>query len=261
MRNEIFKHKAFIPFIMAGYPSMDATKDALYALENAKVDLIELGVPFSDPVADGVVNQLASDAALFQGATLDAILNLVKSIKEDGFKTPIILFSYFNPILAYGLDAFVADARDAGVAGVLIVDLPPEEGEVFYTQLKKNGLEIVLLVCRTTNIKRFSLIKKLAPLFIYYISRCAVTGLQHTLSPRLHEDVMQIKSHFHDYPIAVGFGISTIEHAQLVGDMAHGVVVGSALVDTLGREGVESFQTLANAFSKAVHTIGVNHDY
>lgn len=255
MLNQVFKSqkKNFIPFIMAGHPSMEETKQAILALSAAGSDLIELGVPFSDPVADGPINQHAAEIALSQGVNLTKILELVKSIRSSGCQTPIILFSYFNPILAFGLDAFVAEAKASGVDGVLIVDLPPEEGEAFYKQLQSAGLGVVLLVSPTTNPSRFEVYKRVDPAFIYYISRLAVTGVQTNLSPQLASEMQALRQHFPHHPIVVGFGVSTSDQARTVAQLADGVVVGSLLVKTLETEGVEALKTLTKQMTAVVH--------
>ncbi len=257
MLNSVFKvdRPAFIPFIMAGHPSIDETRRAVLALSSAGADLIELGVPFSDPVADGPINQRAADIALQQGIHLDTVLALVKSIRDSGCQTPIILFSYFNPILAFGCDAFAKAAKAAGVNGVLVVDLPPEEGEAFYGQLKSAGLGVVLLVSPTTNPERFEVYHRVDPAFIYYISRLSVTGVQSELAPQLAGEIEVLRTHFPKHPIAVGFGISTVEQAQTVAQFADGVVVGSMLVDTLEIEGVDTLYRLAANFADVVHHV------
>ncbi len=247
--------KSFIPFIMAGHPSMDVTKSAILALSAAGADLIELGVPFSDPVADGPINQQAAEIALAQGVTLNLILELVRSVRDSGCQTPIILFSYLNPILAFGCDAFASEANAAGVNGVLIVDLPPEEGEVFYNRLKSAGLGVVLLVSPTTNSSRFEVYQRVDPAFIYYISRLSVTGVQHDLSPQLASEMQALRTHFPFHPIVVGFGVSTTEQARVVAEFADGVVVGSLLVKTLETEGLEALQAIARQLAGVVHSV------
>lgn len=246
--------KSFIPFIMAGHPSIEKTKHAILALSAAGADLIELGVPFSDPVADGPINQQAADVALAQGVNLNLILELVRSIRDGGCQTPIILFSYFNPILAFGCDAFAVEAKAAGVDGVLIVDLPPEEGEAFYAKLKSAGLGVVLLVSPTTNSSRFGVYQRVDPAFIYYISRLSVTGMQNDVSPHLASEMQTLRTYFPSHPIVVGFGVSTTEHARTVAQFADGVVVGSFLVKTLEAEGVDALQIIAQQFAEVVHS-------
>src|SRR3990167_11560169 len=164
----------FIPFIMAGYPTLEKSKQAIIALSAVGANIIELVVPFSDPVADGPVNQRAAEIALRQGTTLDSIFAMVQELRSQGCHTPILLFTYLNPILALGAELFAIKAKEAGVQGVLIVDLPPEEGQAFYMTLNQTGLEIVLLASPTTDPQRFDLYKQLNPSFLYYISRLAV---------------------------------------------------------------------------------------
>lgn len=247
--------KSFIPFIMAGHPSIEETKCAILALSAVGADLIELGVPFSDPVADGPINQQAAEVALTQGVNLNLILELVRSVRDSGCQTPIILFSYFNPILAFGCDAFASEAKAAGVDGVLIVDLPPEEGEAFYGQLKSAGLGVVLLVSPTTNPERFEVYQRVDPAFIYYISRLSVTGVQNDLSPQLASEMQVLRTYFPSHPIVVGFGVSTTEQARTVAEFADGVVVGSLLVKTLETKGVDALQAIAQQLARVVHEV------
>ncbi|MDP3558919.1 MAG: tryptophan synthase subunit alpha [Legionellaceae bacterium] len=244
--------KVFIPFIMAGHPSLEETKHAVLALSAAGADLIELGVPFSDPVADGPVNQMAAEIALAQGVNLHAIFALVQSLRHSGCDTPIILFSYLNPILALGYETFAKEAKAAGVNGVLVVDLPPEEGEAFYAQLSALGLGVVLLISPTTNPARFAQYHRVDPAFIYYISRCAVTGVQNDLAPQLADEIQTLRSYFPNKKVVVGFGISSVEQAATVAQLADGVVVGSLLVRTLQTEGLEAFTKLAERFVEGI---------
>lgn len=245
--------KAYIPFIMAGHPTLSATREAILALSEQKADYIELGVPFSDPTADGPINQLAAEVALTQGVHLGEIFNLVKSLRSQGCTTPIILFSYFNPILAFGLDNFIAAAVEANIQGVLIVDLPPEEGAPFFQKMKQSGIKAVLLASPTTNPERFSAYHEIDPLFIYYISRLAVTGTQNELPPHLESEVQQLRTHFPSQKIMVGFGISTSEQARQVATFADGVVIGSVLVNTLQNKGLIAFKKLSNDLCQMIH--------
>lgn len=242
----------FIPFIMAGHPTLDDSFKAILALRDSKADIIELGVPFSDPVADGPVNQHAAELALAQGITLKDILSMIKKLRTEGCQTPILLFSYFNPILAFGCEHFATEAIKSGVNGVLIVDLPPEEGLEFYTMLKQQGLEIALLTSPTTDPSRFHLYQDLNPSFIYYISRQGVTGAQKTLSDALETEVCALRKHLPNIKIAVGFGISCTEQASEVTQYADGVIVGSILVDTLEQHGLASLGQLALTFREAI---------
>ncbi len=219
---------AFIPYITAGDPSLEQTKRIVYALEAAGADVIEFGVPFSDPVGDGPVIQEAAQRALSKGATLRNILALIRTMREKT-QVPILLFSYFNPILAYGVETFARDAAKAGVDGVLCVDLPPEEAGEYKAALDANGLCTLFLMAPTSSDERIELIARHSTGFIYYVSRMGVTGERAALAADLGEVLARIHRHT-DKPVAVGFGISTPGQAQQVAGLAEGVVVGSALV-------------------------------
>lgn len=183
----------FVPFVMAGHPSLEVSTEAVMALARAGSDIIELGVPFSDPIADGPVNQRAAEVAIENGMSLGEVLTQVQVIRGMGCKTPIILFTYLNPILALGYNKFCYQAKAAGVNGVLIIDLPPEEGEDLYAMLQEVGLEIVLLVSPTTDPARLPSYIKLQPSFIYYISRLSVTGIQQDLSNTLEDELYDLR--------------------------------------------------------------------
>ncbi len=243
----------FIPFIMCGHPTLEKSIDATIALSKAGADIIELGVPFSDPVADGPVNQHAAEIALNNGITLELILDMVQQIRSKGCNTPIILFTYLNPILAFGYEQFSIKAKNAGVDGLLVVDLPPEEGQEFYDHIKRASLEIVLLASPTTDPNRFTLYKKINPTFIYYISRLSVTGLQNELSTNLESEIQSLRSYFPETKIAVGFGISTAEQATQVAKITDGVIIGSLLVKTLDEQGLESLQKLATQIAHSIN--------
>lgn len=244
--------KAFIPFIMAGHPTVEETIQAILILEASGADVIELGVPFSDPVADGVINQQAAEIALNQGVTLKDVLSIVAEVRAKQCGIPIILFSYLNPIVAFGYEEFAFQAKEAGVDGVLVVDLPPEEGGDFYAALKKVGLEIVLLVSPTTDPNRFSLYKQCTPSFLYYISRLSVTGTQAELASDLALNLKNLREYFPNHKIAVGFGISNVEQAAYVASIADGVVVGSSLVKTLAEQGTAGLEKLAKQLSQVI---------
>lgn len=239
------KKPLFIPFMMAGFPNLPTSLEALFSLSEAGADIIELGVPFSDPIADGPINQHAAHQALQQNITLDNIFNMVSAFRKKGYTTPVIIFSYFNPLFAYGIKAFKQKALEVGVNGVLIVDLPPEEGFDIYAELQKAGLDIVLLISPTTDPTRYNLIKKLKPAFIYYISRLSVTGIQSNLSQSLQHEIKQLKKYFQQTPIAVGFGISSVEQAKEVALYADGVILGSFLIETLHKQGINALKKIA----------------
>lgn len=254
IKNTFNKTPLFIPFIMAGHPSIEMSIQAIIALAQVGSDIIEIGVPFSDPIADGPVNQQAAEMALNNGVTLDTVLDILSQVRSQGYHTPIVLFSYLNPILAMGHTTFAHKAKIAGVNGVLIVDLPPEEGKEIYSTLQQANVDIVLLASPTTDPARFDLYNKLDPAFIYYISRCGVTGTQSNLAIGLEQEVQCLRAYLPaDQKIAVGFGISTVEQAKQVAKFANGVIIGSRLVRTLNENGFQAFRDLAYELAKEIH--------
>ena len=227
---------AFIPFVMAGDPGLAATAEVLEALAAGGADIIELGVPFSDPIADGPVNQRAAVRALEAGAKLSAILQLVAR-QRDKLGVPIILYSYFNPIHARGVERFAEQAAASGVDGVLCVDLPPEEGERDYIPaLREQGVDTVFLLAPTSTRDRVSKVNEVSTGFVYYVSRTGVTGERTALPTDLVRDVKRLRKRL-DAPLGVGFGISTPQQVAAVGEIADGVVVGSALVRLIEEKG------------------------
>jgi tryptophan synthase alpha subunit len=246
-------HSLYIPFIMGGYPTRKISKDALITLSQQGADIIELGVPFSDPVADGPVNQKAATTAIANGMHLDEVLSMVQEVREAGTQTPIMLFSYLNPLLNAGIPAFCKKAKAVGVDGVLIVDLPPEEGVEIFKQIRGSGLELALLVSPTTNPNRFLLYEVINPSFIYYISRQSVTGAKDDLSMTLESELRALRQHFPSIAIAAGFGISNYSQAKAVAQMADGVIIGSILGSTLADYGFDGFVRLSNELSEIIH--------
>jgi tryptophan synthase alpha chain len=231
---------AFIPYICAGDPKFARTVEVALALEKAGADLLELGVPFSDPLADGIVNQLAAQRALEAGATVLGVLKCVREIRSMS-EIPIVLYTYLNPLLRYGVHAFERDAADAGVDGLLILDLPPEEDPKVSREnkneetVRQNPLRI-RLIAPTTPEERVAAIAAAARGFIYYVSREGVTGARKSIAESLEQKLTLIRQHTR-LPIAVGFGISNPEQAATVARLADAVVVGSAIVDLIGRIG------------------------
>ncbi|MDT8317656.1 MAG: tryptophan synthase subunit alpha [bacterium] len=220
--------KALISYIMAGDPSIEKTEELIYALEEGGADIIELGVPFSDPLADGPVIQRASERALASGTTLIKVLNMVSKVRERS-DIPIVLMTYYNIIFNYDERSFVKDAIRAGVDGVIIPDLPPEEGKLL-TQLSKSaGLDTIFLLAPTSSEKRISLISKKSKGFIYYVSLTGVTGLRTELSASVAPMITKIKNKTVK-PVAVGFGISNARQATEASTFADGIVIGSAIV-------------------------------
>ena len=217
---------ALIPFVFAGDPDLDRTRRIVLELEARGADLIELGVPFSDPMADGPATQRAGARALGAGASVAAILGLVSDLRKET-QIPIVLFGYYNPILQYGPERFAADAAQAGADGCLIVDLPPEEADELRGPLREHSLDLIYLLAPTTPIERARRIARSASGFLYYVSVTGVTGTRIELDAELEPRVRELKTVTH-LPIGVGFGISTAEQAGRVASFAAAVVVGSA---------------------------------
>ena len=220
------KEKAFIAYIAVGDPDLARTVEIALALEQAGTDILELGIPFSDPLADGLVNQLAAQRALEAGTTVPGVLECIRQIRRSS-QIPIVLYTYMNPIFQFGLEKFHRDAGDAGVDGLLILDLPPEEDQ------PSEGPLHVRLVAPTTPPERIEHICAQAAGFIYYVSREGVTGAQKSVASSLGDRVAELRKHT-KLPIAVGFGISTPEQAREVALVADAVVVGSAIVERIG---------------------------
>ncbi len=226
---------ALIAYISAGDPSLEATRQLALAFENAGVDLLELGVPFSDPLADGIVNQMAAARALAAGATVPKVLECVREIRRAS-QLPIVLYTYMNPIYRYGFERFHRDAEAAGVDGLLILDLPPDEDAQNAEFSQQTGLARIRLIAPTTPPARIAQLTAGASGFIYYVSREGVTGEQSAVTTSLPERVAEIRKTT-SLPIAVGFGISTPEHVREVARDADAVVVGSAIVKRIAEHG------------------------
>src|SRR5262249_39606513 len=226
-RTRASNQSALIPFIVAGDPDLERTQRLVLELEARGADLIELGVPFSDPMADGPANQRAAARGLASGATLPAILALVAELRTHT-QIPIILFGYFNPVFRYGCERLCADARRAGVDGLLVVDLPPEEARELAAPARAEGLDLIYLLAPTTPLERSRMIASCASGFLYYVSVAGVTGTRTALAPDLEQKVIALKS-ITGLPIGVGFGISTAEQAREIARFADAVVVGSAI--------------------------------
>jgi len=227
--------KGFVVYIGAGDPDLDATHDLALAFDEIGVDVLELGVPFSDPLADGLVNQLAAQRGLDADTTPDGVLETVTKIRGTS-QIPIVLYVYFNILHKRGLAAFVQAAAKAGVDGLLVLDLPPEESEDYESLMAEAGLCPIYLVAPTTPPDRVELIVKRGKGFIYYVSREGVTGMQQTVSDTIGPMTQLIREHT-DIPIAVGFGISNPEQAAEVAQNAEAVVVGSAIVNQIAGNG------------------------
>jgi tryptophan synthase alpha chain len=227
--------KGFIVYIGAGDPHLEATRQLSLAFDQAGVDVLELGVPFSDPLADGLVNQLAAQRGLESGTTPPKVLETVAAIRKES-QIPIVLYIYFNLIHKVGMEKFAADAARAGVDGLLVLDLPPEESDNYEAIMRKAGLCNIYLVAPTTPDDRIELIVKRGAGFIYYVSREGVTGMQQKISDTIASMTAKIHKHT-DLPIAIGFGISNPEQARAVSQYGEAIVVGSAVVNQIAEYG------------------------
>lgn len=240
--------KALVTFITAGDPDLATTEELIPLMAEAGADIIELGVPFSDPMADGPTIQKASERALEAGTTLPGILDLVRRIRLRT-QVPIILMGYYNPVFHYGGDQFVADAVAAGVDGVLLVDLPPEEAGEFQSMAAAAGLDVIFLLTPTADESRIEKVARLGRGFVYYVSVTGVTGARTSVETSVGEMVGRIRAKM-SLPLVVGFGISTPAQAAEVAGVADGVVVGSALVKLFEQyEGAELKTRLVQSVS------------
>ncbi|PZA10681.1 tryptophan synthase subunit alpha [Rhodopseudomonas palustris] len=223
---------AFVTFVMAGDPDLDTSLQILKALPAAGADVIEIGMPFTDPMADGPAIQAAGLRALKAGTTLKKTLALVRDFRTTDNATPIVLMGYYNPIYIYGVDAFLADAKEAGVDGLIIVDLPPEEDDELCLPAMKAGLNFIRLATPTTDEKRLPAVLANTSGFVYYVSITGITGSAAADASAVGAAVQRIKRHT-NLPVCVGFGIRTPEAAQAIAAQANGAVVGSALIDAV----------------------------
>jgi tryptophan synthase alpha chain len=247
---------AFVPFLTFGDPEPGATLPLLDALARAGADLIEIGVPFSDPMADGPVLQRSAERALSGGATLRACLDTVAEFRAES-DVPVILFGYYNPIFRYGIDRFAADARTAGVDGVLCVDLPPEESGDLDRATRAHGIDVIYLLAPTSTLDRMRKVLVRARGFVYFVSVAGVTGVRTALPENLEALVRSVKR-LTPVPVGVGFGISTPEQAARVAGFADAVIVGSAIARVIedcpaGTDLVAAVEEFAAALARATH--------
>lgn len=226
---------AFVAYICAGDPTMDRSLEIMHSLKAAGADIIELGIPFSDPMADGIVNQMAAHRALEAGGNTRQVLELIRNFRKTS-ETPIVLFTYLNPVYTYGFSDFHRDATEAGADGILLLDLPPEEAAINQELAESSGLKHIRLIAPTTPAERVPELARSSEGFIYYVSRAGVTGAQASLAEGIKENVAGIKAHS-DVPVVVGFGISTPGQSAEVARSADGVVVGSAIVRIVAEYG------------------------
>lgn len=230
-RTRAEKRAAFVSYLCAGDPDFDTSLAACRAVLEAGADILELGVPFSDPLADGLTNQLAAQRALESGMTVAKVLELVRRIREFS-QAPIVFYTYYNLVFSHGIEASVQTAQAAGVDGMLVLDLPPEEAGEFNAACARHGVQTVCIVAPTTSDARLPKICAAATGFIYYVSREGVTGERAEIAADIPQAVARIKRHT-ALPVVVGFGISTRDHVRAVAQSADGVVVGSALVNVI----------------------------
>ena len=233
---------ALVTYVMAGDPDLATGQAIMEALPQAGSDIIEFGMPFSDPMADGVAIQLGGQRALAAGMTLRGVLGMVEDFRRKDETTPIVLMGYYNPIYIFGVDKFLAAAKDAGVDGLIIVDLPPEEDEELCIPALKAGLNFIRLTTPTTDDKRLPAVLKNTSGFVYYVSMTGITGAVIKSRGAVGDAVNRIKGHT-DLPVAVGFGIKTAEDAAEIGKHADGIVVGTVLVDAVGKSLVDGKAT------------------
>ena len=225
---------AFMPYAVLGYPTRAVSLDVIQRLVSCGADLLELGVPFSDPLADGPVIQAATQRALENGVTLDDCIAMVGELRARGIQTPALLMGYVNPILAYGIERFVADSAAAGADGFIVPDLPPEEAGEMEDACRRHRLALVYLLAPTSPPRRVALVAERSRGFIYLVSLTGVTGMRDELPPGLSDFVARVRA-VTRAPLAVGFGIKSGEQAREVAQLADGVIVGSALVELAGR--------------------------
>jgi tryptophan synthase alpha chain len=241
---------ALIPYLTAGYPTPDASRAALSAAEEVS-DILEVGVPFSDPLADGPTIQRSTFEALRQGMTLPGTLELIAAA---GLTRPVVIFSYLNPILRYGVERFLRDAADLGVAGLLLTDLPAGSDPGVESAVQQSPLDLIRLVAPTTRPARLAEAVRGAGGFIYLVARLGITGASTALAPDLPGSIARVRQAT-TLPVAAGFGISTPEQARAVARLADGVVVGSALVDALGARGVSGAAAFLRGLRDAVDEV------
>jgi tryptophan synthase alpha chain len=249
-RAKVEGRAAFLPYFPVGYPTYEASLDAIAAMADEGVDGFEIGIPFSDPLADGPTIQAATQVALENGITVRRCIDAVRELRGRGVRQPMLLMGYFNPLLAYGLEEFVKDAENAGADGLIVPDLPPEEGDLLARYCQGAGLALVYFLAPTSRADRIALVAEKARGFIYMVSVTGVTGARADLPPDLSDFIGRVRAQT-DQPLVLGFGIGRPEQARAVSQMVDGFIVGSALVKA-GAEGVEAVRRLARAMRAAL---------
>ena len=245
--------KAFVAYVMAGDPSPEISAELVRGFPSAGVDIIELGLPFTDPMADGLTIQRAGQRALAAGMTLNKTLDMARSFREIDQETPIVLMGYYNPIYSYGVKRFLAEAKDAGIDGLIIVDLPPEEDDELCIPAQVAGLNFIRLATPTTDEIRLPTVLTNTSGFVYYVSIMGITGSGEAQSGDVGPEVARIKAGT-DLPVVVGFGINTPEAAKKIASIADGAVVGSAIIEELNRgKSVAQVLEFVATLAKGVH--------
>ena len=247
--------KAFVAYVMAGDPNETKSLEIVKALPGAGVDIIELGLPFTDPMADGPTIQLAGQRALEGGMTLQKTLDLARAFREQDDETPIVMMGYYNPIYSRGVDRFLEDARAAGIDGLIVVDLPPEEDDELCIPAQKAGLNFIRLATPTTDDRRLPKVLQNTSGFVYYVSITGITGSAEAQSADVAPEVARIKAAT-DLPVIVGFGIKTPEGAEGIARVADGAVVGSAIVERIGKgDSVEDVLAFVASLAEGAHRV------
>jgi tryptophan synthase alpha chain len=242
----------FVGYLCAGDPDFETSLKACRAVIEAGVDVLELGVPFSDPLADGLTNQLAAQRALESGSRSERVLDLVKAIREFS-EVPIVFYTYYNLVFSQGSEAYAEKAKAAGADGLLTLDLPPEEAEAHLAACVKHDMQTVFIVAPTTPDARLEVICKAASGFIYYVSREGVTGEQASMAEGIQARVDVIKQHT-DLPVVVGFGVSSADHVRTIAQAADGVVVGSAIVNCIAGN-LGDAAAITSALTQKMHAL------
>jgi tryptophan synthase alpha chain len=251
---------ALIPYVTAGFPFADITPELMHGMVAAGADVIELGVPFSDPSADGPVIQKAGDMALSYGIGLPQVLDMVRDFRQTNQTTPIVLMGYANPIERYdqrhsgdvGKSAFIRDAAEAGVDGMLVVDYPPEECEAFAAELKANGMDLIFLLAPTSTNSRMAQVARIASGYVYYVSLKGVTGAGTLDTDAVAAMLPKIRQHVTDIPVGVGFGIRDAETAKTIGKMADAVVIGSKIIQLIDNQPRDKVVGVASEFLSGI---------
>ena len=245
--------KAFVAYVMAGDPDYDTSLELVRGLPEAGVDVIELGLPFTDPMADGPTIQLAGQRALAGGQTLRKTLELARAFRAGDDRTPIVLMGYYNPIYSMGVDRFLAEAKAAGIDGLIVVDLPPEEDDELCLPAQAAGIDFIRLATPTTDDRRLPKVLQNTSGFVYYVSITGITGAAEAQAEDVAPEVARIKS-ASGLPVVVGFGVNTPQKSRAIAEVADGVVVGSAIVGRIGKgESVEDVLAFVRSLAEAAH--------